>query len=108
LVVLEPSCAAALRTDLPERYPPHPPRPPRASTARPARGPTPALSDDRGRPGRTGEPGGTGRSATTGISDAAGGIAASADAAPGGRLPPRQEPKPKRPVRTIRVPGLFG
>ncbi|MYT27649.1 MULTISPECIES: hypothetical protein [unclassified Streptomyces] len=31
-----------------------------------------------------------------------------ADELPGGRLPPHQEPKPKRPVRTIRVPRLFG
>ncbi|MFE4019227.1 MULTISPECIES: hypothetical protein [unclassified Streptomyces] len=80
----------------------------RAGSGRPGRSGNPARIDEPGRPGRTGEPGGTGRSATTGISDAAGGIDASADAAPGGRLPPRQEPKPKRPVRTIRVPGLFG
>ncbi|MCK7622525.1 hypothetical protein MUU72_05290 [Streptomyces sp. RS10V-4] len=31
-----------------------------------------------------------------------------ADDVPGGRLPPHQEPKPKRPVRTIRVRSLFG
>ncbi|KUL34835.1 hypothetical protein ADL22_29620 [Streptomyces sp. NRRL F-4489] len=31
-----------------------------------------------------------------------------ADDVPGGRLPPHQDPKPKRPVRTIRVRSLFG
>ncbi|MGG2460987.1 hypothetical protein ACO0M4_14400 [Streptomyces sp. RGM 3693] len=74
----------------------------------------PGRIDQPEQSGGTGEPGGTGKPGTTGLS---GGIGQSpraadgparADTAPGGRLPPHQEPKPKRPVRTIRVPGLFG
>lgn len=57
-----------------------------------------------GKPGRAGKPGRTGATGNPG----AGGESRRADQAPGGRLPPRQEPKSKRPIHTIRVPGLFG
>ncbi|PNE37265.1 hypothetical protein [Streptomyces noursei] len=58
--------------------------------------------------GRTGKPSGPGKPGRTGRPQGPAVDPPRADETPGGRLPPRQEPKQKRPVRTIRVPGLFG
>ncbi|MFF2809071.1 hypothetical protein ACFVT2_18165 [Streptomyces sp. NPDC058000] len=86
----------------------------------PGRAGKPGRIDESGQPGRISEPeqpeqpGRTGKPGITGISGGSGQPPGAADgsgrahAVPGGRLPPHQEPKPKRPVRTIRVPGLFG
>ncbi|GAA2678890.1 hypothetical protein GCM10009864_58670 [Streptomyces lunalinharesii] len=68
----------------------------------------PGRPDRKDRPGRTDQPGGVGTPGPADAPDGTGPHPVRADAVPGGRLPPRQEPKQKRPVRTIRVPGLFG
>ncbi|MEE6266577.1 hypothetical protein V2E29_13120 [Streptomyces diastatochromogenes] len=64
--------------------------------------------DRNRRPGRADQPGGAGTPGEADAPDGTGAHPVRADTIPGGRLPPHQAPKQKRPVRTIRVPGLFG